>query len=87
MKIFPVTLTFLIVALVGCDNKSEEKVTVDAECYFSSTKTTATHNTNGDASAFALDFEGKKMSGWAWVQRVTDSVSDATCHVVKPDDK
>lgn len=71
------TLSFL----TGCDNKPEVKA--DAECYFSTTKTTATHFTNGSASDFETDFDGKKMSGWGWVQRVTNAVSDATCHEIK----
>lgn len=83
MRIFPVVLTSLLVTLAGCDDNAKEKVKVDAECYFSSTKSTATHFTNGDATQFELDFDGNKMSGWGWVKRVTDAVSDATCHEVK----
>ncbi|CNJ88588.1 hypothetical protein [Yersinia aldovae] len=81
MKIFPVVLAFLAVSLTGCDNKPEDRV--DAECYFSSTKSTAIHYMDGSATEFAFDFNGNKMSGWAWVQRVNDAVSDATCHLVK----
>lgn len=77
-RIFAILCLF---ALIGCDDKPEVKP--DAECYFSSNKTTATHFTDGNATDFELDFDGNKMSGWGWVQRVTNSVSDATCHEIK----
>lgn len=83
MKIIHITMLSSLILIAGCDGKKEVKV--DAECYFSSTKSTAVHYTNGNASDYARDFQGNKMSGWAWVKRVTDSVSDATCHEVKPD--
>lgn len=83
MKTIHVMMLSSLMLMAGCDEKKEAKV--DAECYFSSTKSTARHFTDGQATDFEKDFEGNKMSGWAWVKRVTDTVSDATCHEVNPD--
>lgn len=83
MKIILVTMLSSLILIAGCDEKKEVKV--DAECYFSSTKSSARHFTDGSATELELDYEGNKMSGCAWVKRVTDSISDATCHEVNPD--
>ncbi|EKU4728214.1 MULTISPECIES: hypothetical protein [Citrobacter] len=85
MKIIHVTMLLSLALLAGCDEKKEVKAKVDAECYFSSTKSTAYHFTDGSATKLELDGDGNQMSGWAWVKRVTDSISDATCHEVNPD--
>lgn len=82
MKIIHVTMLLSLALLAGCDEKKEVKAKVDAECYFSSTKATEYHFTDGSATELPLDSNGNKMSGWGWVKRMTDSISDATCHEV-----
>jgi len=85
MKIMHVKMLLSLALLAGCDEKKEVKAQVDAECYFSSTQSTAYHFTDGSATKLEWDGDGKQMSGWAWVKRVTDSISDATCHELNPD--
>ena len=82
MKTIHVPMLLSLIFIYGCDEKREAKV--DAECYFSSNKSTAYHFTDGSATELPLDSNGNKMSGWGWVKRMTDSISDATCHEVNP---